>query len=403
MSKLIKVAKYEYTRQVNRPRFWITTISVPLGMLLLILVSTILSATAVDTSPVGYLDQAGIITQPHVLQGKPGLFNTKVELLPYADRHSAELDVENGVIQGFVVIPEGYELTYQLTYFANKQPDSSVTAEIISFISDNLMLHVDSPNLARVEEGSHVTLESLDGMTTSDGASWQRIIVPIVVGILYFILVMSSGGYLLQALIDEKENRTMEMMITSVSPNALMGGKILGNISIGFTQILVWAVMLGIGAFVFRNNLGFLGSLDISWSYLAITLAMMLVAFVFAAAWMAIIGSTLTGSQESSSLMGIIVLPVMLPFYMFSVFMNAPNGTVARILSYIPLSSPLAVGLRMAFTNVPAWEIASVFAVLILLTIGSVWLAGRAFRIGMLQYSKRIPLRELFRKEVHNA
>ena len=118
---------------------------------------------------------------------------------------------------------------------------------------------------------------------------------------------------------------------------------------------------------------------------------------------MATIGATMTSIQESQSVTGLIVLPMMLPFYFINVFISNPNGVVARLLSYIPLSAPLALSMRMAFTSVPAIEIAFVFALLIGLTVLMIWLASVAFKRGMLQYSQKLSLRSLFKKEANHA
>jgi ABC-2 type transport system permease protein len=183
----------------------------------------------------------------------------------------------------------------------------------------------------------------------------------------------------------------------------MMTGKIIGNLSVGLTQIAVWALILFAGLIIFSDRLSFLADIELSGSYLAVSLALLLISFIFTAALMATIGATMTSIQESQSVTGLIVLPMMLPFYFINVFISNPNGVVARLLSYIPLSAPLALSMRMAFTSVPAIEIAFVFALLIGLTVLMIWLASVAFKRGMLQYSQKLSLRSLFKKEANHA
>ncbi|HQJ32113.1 MAG TPA: ABC transporter permease [Anaerolineaceae bacterium] len=405
MNKTINVARYEYLHHVGNRSFWISLVSVPLGFVLIIVLSMLLSFLAFDTRPVGIVDNGNLI-QIKPDNSKPStFFDPQTYLYVYPDESAARAAALAGEIQGFAVLPEDYTSHFQLTYWTDKQPDSDVQAEITNFISKNLMVaeNIDSAVFTRINEGSHISLQSLDGSQTSDGTGWHRIIVPIVIGLLNFIVVMSSGGYLLKALVEEKENRTIEIMLTSVPSREIMAGKIIGNLSVGLTQIIVWVLLLGIAGFIFRNQLEFLADINLSGSYVAISVALMVLSFLFSAALMATIGAAMTSTEESQGVIGLMVIPMMFPFYFFSVFLSNPNGILARVLSFIPLSAPLALSLRMAFSSVSPLEIGLIFVVIILLTLLMFWLSGVVFKRGMLQYSKRLSLKEIFNKETRNA
>lgn len=403
MKKTIDVARYEYIHHVAKRRFWIALLGMPVGFLLIMALSMLFSYLSFDTEPVGYVDHANLITQPQEVPEKVGFMDIFIKLIPYADEETARADTENGILQGYVVIPAGYQSTYNVTYYSNEQPGSEVLNQINWLIRENMLLQQQIPHLERIEAGSQISLQSLDGSQSSDGTGWHRIFVPILIGILYFILVMSCGGYLLQSLVEEKQNRTMEIMITSMSPNQLMIGKIIGNLGVGFTQILVWVVILAIGLLVFRNRLPFLGDLSLSPGYMAISLALLVLAFIVSAGLISIIGATMSTVEEGQSVNGLMVLPTMLPFYFFQTFLSNPNGIIPRILSYFPLSAPLSLSLRMAFTKIPTWEIISVFAILIISIALVFWLSGKAFRRGLLEYGKKLKLRDLFVKEANNG
>ena len=403
MKKIIDVARYEYIHHVAKRRFWIALLGMPVGFLLIMALSMLFSYLSFDTEPVGYVDQANLITQPQEVPEKIGFMDIFIQLIPYADEETARADTENGILQGYVVIPAGYQSTYNVTYYSNEQPGSEVLNQINWLIRENMLLQQQIPHLERIEAGSQISLQSLDGSQSSDGTGWHRIFVPILIGVLYFILVMSCGGYLLQSLVEEKQNRTMEIMITSMSPNQLMIGKIIGNLGVGFTQILVWIVILAIGLLVFRDRLPFLGDLSLSPGYMAISLALLVLAFIVSAGLISIIGATMSTVEEGQSVNGLMVLPTMMPFYFFQTFLSNPNGIIPRILSYFPLSAPLSLSLRMVFTKIPTWEIISVFAILIISIALVFWLSGKAFRRGLLEYSKKLKLRDLFVKEANNG
>ncbi len=403
MAKLFKVAKFEYTRNVFTKRFWVALLLVPLLFILFSLISTFISFKSVDTRPVGLIDRAGIITQAQKLKEKPGLFEIQIEFVPFTDENAAKKASLAGEHQGYIIIPEDYTTSYQLTWKGNK-PISSEAHDIIKqYLTENLIVNETIPNRARVKEGMNLRLESLDGSIKSAGASWQRIIPPVFISILYFVLVMSSGTYLLQSLVEEKENRTIEIMLTTVSHKELMGGKIIGNIGVGITQLLTWAIIVAVALFIFRSQVPFLSELMPDPKMLAISLVLLLVSFVFTAAVLAIFGATVTESQEGQQMIGIIVVPTLLPIYFLSVFMDSPNGVFAKILSFFPFSSPIAMSLRMAFTNVSTLEILLVLLVQILFALGAMSLAGRAFKLGMLQFSKKVSLFKLFKKEAGDA
>ena len=403
MTKLFKVAKYEYARNVFTKKFWVALLMVPLMFILFSLISAFIAFKAVDTRPVGLIDRAGIITQAQKLKEKPGLFEVQIEFVPFTDEDAAKKASLAGEHQGYIIIPEDYTTSYQLTWKGNK-PISSEAHDIIKqYLTENLIVNETIPNRARVKEGMNLRLESLDGSIKSAGASWQRIIPPVFISILYFVLVMSSGTYLLQSLVEEKENRTIEIMLTTVSHKELMGGKIIGNIGVGITQLLTWAIIVAVALFIFRSQVPFLSELMPDPKMLAISLVLLLVSFVFTAAVLAIFGATVTESQEGQQMIGIIVVPTLLPIYFLSVFMDSPNGVFAKILSFFPFSSPIAMSLRMAFTNVSTLEILLVLLVQILFALGAMSLAGRAFKLGMLQFSKKVSLFKLFKKEAGDA
>jgi ABC-type Na+ efflux pump, permease component len=405
MNKTMNVARYEYLHHVVNKRFWLSLVSVPLGFGLILVISLLLSRFSFDTRPVGIVDNGSLIQIEPDNSKESTFFNPQIYLNVYPDESIARSAASTGEIQGFAIVPEDYAAGYQLTYWTNKQPDSSVQSVITDFISANLMAaeNIDYAVLHRIREGSSISLQSLDGSQTSDGTGWHRIVVPAVIGILNFIVVMTSGGYLLKALVEEKENRTIEIMLTSVPSREIMAGKIVGNLGVGLTQIVVWVLLLGIAGFLFRSKLGFLADINLSGSYLVISLALMVLSFLFTAALMATIGAAMTSTEESQGVIGLMVPPMMFPFYFFNVFLSNPNGILARVLSFIPLSAPLALSLRMAISSVSPLEIGLVFVVIITFTLLMFWLAGVVFKRGMLQYSRRLRFKEIFKKETRNA
>jgi ABC-2 type transport system permease protein len=228
--------------------------------------------------------------------------------------------------------------------------------------------------------------------------SWLQMLLPIVAGILFVMVINTSGGYLLQAVVEEKENRTIEIVITSVSPGQLMAGKIMGNLSVGLTQLLIWLLFPVLGFLVLRRFSPLVQGLYLDPEYVWLLLLTLIPAFILIAALMATIGATATEAREAQQIAGLFTLPVVAPFWFFVPLMTDPHGTLALALSLFPLTAPVSLPLRAAFTVVPLWQSALSISLLILSAAMALWLAGRAFRSGMLHYGKRLSWRELVRR-----
>ena len=361
--------------------------------------SMFFSFSAADKRPIGIVDEPQLIKTFPVYEKEDIFSEPQPEFKPFPDEQSARAALDSSQIQAYAFIPAAYTSTYKVDYLFDKPITSSIQSGLSKLLRDSLMQGKAIPNLTAIERGTEFTFQSLDGTKTSSEYDWLKIIIPIATGLLFFITVMMSGGYLLRAIVEEKENRTMEMMITSTSPTELIGGKIIGDMGIGLTQMTMWVLMLGVGAFIFRDKLTFLAHINLDWRYAVVTLLFMLIGYVFICALMGMMGATITSTQESQQFMGLIIIPMMLPYYLASVFITSSNSIVPRILSFFPLSAPLAVPLRMGFGTVPTWEIIVSLVILLAFGIGTISLAGKAFRLGMLSYEQKVPLKRLFQKE----
>ena len=188
----------------------------------------------------------------------------------------------------------------------------------------------------------------------------------------------------------------MEVLMTSVSPNQFMAGKIIGDIAIGLTQILAWVGFVVVGILAFRNRLEFLQGIEISPQTLILIAVILAPAFVMVCALMALIGATVSESREAQQMTGLVAMPIWIPYMLTGIIIGSPNAPIVVAFSLFPLTAPLTLLIRQGMTNVPAWQLALSSAILILSAAGSVWLAGRAFRLGMLRYGKRLRWKEIF-------
>ena len=401
MTKVWQVIKYEYARHVFRKRFLVSLLSLPIAVAALIAVSYLIASLAIDTSPVGYIDHADVINENSTGEEEGSAFDPVISFLSYDSEEQALNSLESEEIQAYFIIPEDYPEVMDVQLIYIDEPDSMIQRRFTDLIQQNLVAASDlSPEVEkRLKEGDLVTLIALDGSREMREDEWFMIFTPFIAGVLFITVVMTSGGYLLQAVVEEKENRTMEIVVTSISPGQLMTGKIIGNIAVGLTQFVIWLIFLWIGLKIGGNVWPILKDFSLPTNYLLVLLLVMLPAFVMVAAMMAALGSTLTETREAQQISGMFSLPITLPFYVSSIIMENPNGTLATVLSYFPLTAPITILMRMAFTVVPTWQLAINIAILVLFAVFAIWFAGRAFRLGMLRYGKKLALKEIFRKQ----
>lgn len=400
MNKIWQIIKYEYTRHVFEKRFLLSLLSLPMVVIAMGLVVLLIAFFSIDTSPIGYIDHSGTLADPKPLEVNGDLFNPAIDFMSYPDINNAQEDLEANLIQAYYVIPEGFPDTRDIELFYLDTPEEGAQRRFEQFILQNLDVFegLDPIIQHRLQEGSLITMATLDGSREMREDQWIMIIAPAIAGIIFIIVVMTSGGYLLEAVVAEKENRTMEIVITSVSPTQLMAGKTIGNISVGLTQLVIWLVFGWIGLMVGGRFWPVLQDFSIPANVLVIMPMVFLPAFIMVAAIMSTIGVIMTEMREAQQISGLISLLAIIPFYVTTPLMMNPNGPLAIVLSFFPLTAPITILMRMPFTSLPTWQIALNILVLVTSAAFSVWLAGRAFRIGMLQYGKKLSFNDLFGK-----
>jgi ABC-2 type transport system permease protein len=398
MTKLWNVAWHEYQRRVFSRRFVLVgLLSVPLVALVMVGLVFLILSLDTNTTPVGYVDHSGLLANP-LPAPAPEPPDKPVPIVPFETETAARSALDAGQIQAYYVLPVDYLSSGSLTVFHLNEFKSSARIQFYNFLTVNLLRNTDPVIGNRLVKGTEVIVQSVDGSRSVSSQNWFSVILPMVAGIAFIIAMFSTGGYLMQAVVEEKENRTMEVIITSVSPNQFMAGKIIGDTATGLTQIILWLVFIVIPILVLRNTISFLKGIQISPQTLLLVIFVMFPAFVMISALMAAIGATVAEAREGQQMVSILSLPIWIPYMLTALLMSNPNSPLALGLSLFPLTAPLTMLMRDGLTILPAWQIILSSAIQILCAAAAVWLAGRAFRMGMLNYGKRLRWREVFSK-----
>ncbi len=395
MNKFWRIALHEYTRHVFRRRFLFALLSVPFFILAIIGLIFLILMIETDTTPVGYVDHSGLLADP-LPPPPPEEPERPVPMVAFQDEATAQNALEADEIQAYYVLEAGYLQTGQarLVYF--ERPKDAARGQFYAFLRVNLLAGLSPQVSQRVNQGTELVIRTLDESRQTSEKDWFNILIPMFTGIVFVVAIFTSSGYLLQAVVEEKENRTMEIMVTSVSPGQLMSGKVAGDIGVGLTQLLAWIAFLMVGVRVGGSYVEWVQRIEIPWAALLPTILVMLPAFVMVAALMAMIGATVTEAREGQQMVGFISLPMWIPYVLIATLIENPNSPLSVGLSLFPLTAPLAMALRAGFTVIPAWQIAVSASLLVLSALGAIWLAGRALRIGLLRYGQRLRWSEIF-------
>jgi ABC-2 type transport system permease protein len=220
-------------------------------------------------------------------------------------------------------------------------------------------------------------------------------LLPMAVGMLLGMCIMSGGQYLLQGLAEEKESRILESMLCIVSPEELLAGKLLGLGGAGLTLVGTW---LGAGMLTGGAALAAL-PVQLSAGLFACALAYFLLGYLYYASLMAGVAAAASNAREAQQLSVVLAIANFFPFFLLRVLLDRPNSSLAVGLSLFPPTAPVAMMLRMAApgSGVPGWQVGLSLALLAAASWLTLRMAAKVFRIGMLTYGKTPNLAEVLR------
>ncbi len=396
MIKLYRVAVYEYRRTVFKRSFILALLSVPLMVCLIVGVGLFMESREVNNMPEGYVDHAGLLSDP--ISAPVSGSREPVALLPFQTDAEARAALEAGEIQAYFVLATDYLQSRDASLFFLEEPGRNATQQFYGFLRINLLADQPADTAHRAALiGQGVTVRSLDGRReVPSGGPTFGLIMPLMIGFAFVFLLLMSAGYLMQAVVEEKENRTMEVLTTSVSPLGFISGKVLGIVAVSFTQLAIWTLVTVLAVAIARMaGIAWLQDTSLDWGIVLGTVALAAPSYVLAAATMTAVGAAVTSSKESQSIGSLFFILHLIPVYLSFAIVRTPNAALPTLLSFLPFTALIAVTLRNIFSAVPFWQIAASVAIQTLCAGGALWLASRAFRLGMLRYGQRLRWLEL--------
>ncbi|AZQ44746.1 ABC transporter permease [Nonlabens ponticola] len=426
MDKLWLIIKREYINRVRNRTFIVMTFLSPLIFIgVILLIGWLTSINSDEVRQVALRDTTGNYSQQ---------FESNDE---YNYLSIANADLENAI-----------EISRSKEYYAliniSQNTDQEVKVEIysddspsvgfINAIEEKVSQQATQRNLINVgiqpqtlEENrvqAQVELQTYSGVTNSKASSWIKIAMGGAAGYLLMMFIIIYGNMVMRSVIEEKTNRIIEIIVSSVKPIYLMLGKIMGTSLAGITQFAIWIVLgialvtvgsaiLGVEAFQTPANAQVVAQTqnvdqmqaiinDIMQLPLGTMISCFLIYFIggyflYAAIYTAI-GAAVDNETDTQQFMLPVILPLMLAVYVgfFSV-MDNPNGTVAVVFSYIPLTSPIVMLMRIPFGEVEWWHIALSVTILYASIFLVAYIAAKIYRIGILMYGKKTNWKDLYK------
>ena len=431
MNKIGIIIAREFNERVRKKSFIITTILMPLFMLLMMAAPTLMMLFAKgDMKELLVIDQSNIVA-PH-LEGDDELkFN--LTTMPF-EQAKANTEVFGVLWIGEDVVDNPSNVKLYTNSSSSMSLESNISSQIERVIERERLKRYDIENLEQImrDVKVRVTLTNYRNDLSAEGeeqeatSSIVAYALGVVLGLVLYMFLLIYGSMVMTSVIEEKGSRVLDVLVSSVSPFQLMIGKILGVAAVAATQIVIWGVLVcGLGATLlpslvpadvmqsveavqagsitsaeagldadmlsaisFATNTGGLITMFV-W-----LLLFLVGGFLFYSAMFAAVGSAVDSIQDASQLQTPITVPIILALILAMSVSNDPNSQLAFWGSIIPFTSPVVMMARIPF-DIPTWQII-LSIVLLYISVGAMaWFAGKIYRVGIFMHGKKPTLKEL--------
>lgn len=403
MKKTFLVLINELKTTVLRKSFIITLLLFPaIGLIVTLLIgnknqtSGITSLLSEMVAPEKKVAIIGISDQAGIINAIPDEFKDEVFLTNSEDKGLQELKANK--ISALYSIPSDYIENGEITvYQSDFNPLSASNDNHLIETIINLSLLSNHPDIQKLAISyPEFAYQILAPEPQRDPGSQLTFFIPYIVTFLFYIIILTSASLMLNSVTKEKSNRVIEILLTSISPEQLLSGKIVALGLVGLLQTVVWT---GSGYFILQMS-GKSFSLPSVFllppSFLIWGIVFFICGYLLYASFMAGVGALVANIREASQATILIVIPMVIPLALIAPIIESPNGNLATILSIFPLTAPVTMMTRLAAGPVPFWEI---ILAIILLFISIFWVTrsiSRLFRAQYLLSGKEFKIKFLF-------
>ncbi|MFH6960326.1 ABC transporter permease [Flavobacterium aquidurense] len=434
MSIISLIIKREFIAKVRNKSFVVMTFLSPLLFVAIAGFIGYLSSMKAETKQIAIHDETGLFANDFVKQNKK---DAAFKYLNLSELNIKALkdSITNESLDGLIIIPKTSnlkDLESKIEFISNNSPSISFIEKTQDVIGEKITkinlenAKLDTLAIKKAQSSVNIHLVKASGEESLKGLNEIKIGIGGAFGYLIMMFIIIYGNMVMRSVIEEKTNRIIEIIISSVKPFQLMIGKIIGTSLAGLLQFMIWAIiglalMYGASAF-FGVNVGptarispelmqsaqqeMTGTAQMYISELwNLPIGSILIGFVIYfiggyflySSFYAAIGAAVDNQTDSQQFLLPIIMPLILSVYIgFFTVVNDPHGTIAVVFSMIPLTSPIVMLMRLPF-GVPWWQIAISVSLLFATFFLVVWFAAKIYRIGILMYGKKPTWKELYR------
>lgn len=429
MSVLTLIIKREFIAKVRNKSFIVMTFLSPILFIGIAFFVAYLSSLKADVKQIAVHDESGMFT---------GEFKNSDEF-HYVDLSKTDMkilrdSVASQFYEGVLFIPNSTDakvLEKQVQYISNDSPSISFLGDLEDVIAQKLTktnfekAKLDTLAIKNAQANVEISLAKSSGEESLKGLNEIKIAIGGMFGYLIMMFIIIYGNMVMRSVIEEKTNRIIEIIISSVKPFQLMMGKIMGTSLAGVLQFLIWAIIgisfMFIGSAVFGVDAKPTANMPPEvmaaaqekmstiqlymrelWNLPIGTLVTSFIVYFVGgyflySSFYAAIGAAVDNETDSQQFLLPIIMPLILGVYIgFFTVINDPHGTVATVFSFVPLTSPIVMLMRIPF-GVPWWQLVLSMAILFGTFFGVVWFAAKIYRVGILMYGKKPSWKEIFK------
>ena len=398
MHNLGTVFKFETIRVLKKPTFWLMALGFPLmfaalyGIMFWSQSTTMQAAKELEKQEfsLAVTDDSKLVRPELLMAAKTKTVESK---------EAGINDVKNGKIDAYIYFPK--DIGKQKVEVYGKDvglfQNGKYGAVAQSLLSQSVASSVSQAQVAILQ--NKVQLSSTTYLDGKEHGGINEMIAPGLFLVIFFMLVTFFGNQMLTSSTEEKENRTVEMLLTMVKTDTLITGKILSLMVLALIQMLVIILPVAAGYLAFGSKLQ-LPNMDLSLLVfdpvrIGLALVIFLASFMMFTGMLVTLGAMMPTAKEASQWFGLVIMLIFGPFYGITAFVSFPDSPFVKFLSLFPFTAPIPLLLRNAVGNLPAWEGLLGVALLIAAAVFVLWLAVRIFRYGAMSYDSKLSLSAL--------
>lgn len=429
-SKIGIIIGREYSERVSKKSFIISTILMPLLMLGLMIAPALITIfSTADTKTIAVIDNSKVIAQNLKSNDEINYISLDIPL----DSALANADIDGVLLIEESILTSSTGVSLYTNEASSLTIEQNITSQIENTIEEQRLKNYDIENLEEILDAvkANVSLQTFRNdqeAGSNASSSFLSYIIGTIMTFMLYIFLLLYGQMVMTSIIEEKNNRVLEIVVSSIKPAQLMMGKIIGIGLVAVTQVLIWAALISVisGSILpallptevmaevtaFNNGtidintatndadllhaLSVLGNVGYILSIFGYLMLFLIGGFLFYSSIYAAIGSAVDNIQDAGQFQSIVVFPIIIGLILSMTVVNDPNSTLATIMSMIPFTTPMVMMARIPF-GIATWEIIVSLVLLYISFLFMVWVAAKIYRVGIFMYGKKPSIKDLIR------